>query len=827
MKAISSRAFGRYSLAVALTGALCAGGVGCTTEHARSAGGSSGFAVVENGRSAGIQVCSTNAAPVVTTAAKIVTGDLARLGGTVAADRQIFVGVVGEPAIERLAAGAKVDLRPIAGKWEHYLIATVDHPAPGVKCGLLVVGSDARGAAFGLMDLLEQAGVSPWSWWADVPVAARANVVVPVCGVRVDGPKVKFRGLFINDEDFGLLQWAKKTYEPENGSIGPKTYAKGFELLLRLKANTLWPAMHPVTKSFNTFRENPKLAAEYGIVMGSSHCEPLLTNNAEEWTKADGEWSWDHNREGILKFLRHRVEENGSYDNLYTIGMRGIHDTALKDGGTLDEKTKRLEDIFAAERQLLAPLGGGDPSKVPQVFIPYKEVLDIYNNGLKVPDDVTLMWVDDNHGWIRRLPNEQERKRSGGGGVYYHLSYWGGPQSYLWLDSTAPAMIWEEMTKAYAYGVDRIWIVNVGDIKSIEKGTDYFLRLAWNPKDPVLSDQSRALTDFSRRTFGDEHAKDIASVLDMYYRLSWGNRPEQIGRSVPNDELLDPNYAARYMDECDALQARAEAVGRMLPASMQDAYFELVQYPISGMTGTAVKVLAARESRRVVEDDPAKAGAAADRSEAAWNRILTDTQRYNDIGGGKWAAIMDNQPLPRNEVGSSSLTKPAVARHPGDMGREKRPAPEQPIRHLAPSSATLKSTSHAFLKALQGLGTDGSVLYVEPRTLAAVEAAEQSPAAQWRFDSSAGGEIRLVLNALPTHNPAGTGGVRCAVQLNDGPLQWIEFPFAHHDKEWSNRVLTMKMSAETKLNMKPGPQVLTLYPMGSNLVLDSVDLFQP
>lgn len=778
---------------------------------------------------------------VLDKAAGMFRGDLAKVSGGANPEKQatvtsvggVVVGVVGDPESERMFRELGVNVEAIRGKWEHYLIAAGKKPKSanqGVQ--LVVVGSDPRGAAYGLMALSEKIGVSPWTWWADVPVVQRDQVVVSVADPIVDGPKVKYRGFFINDEDWGLEPWARHTFDRESGSIGPKTYEKIFELMLRLRANTLWPGMHLVTKSFNSFRENPKLAAEYGIVMGSSHCEPLLTNNEAEWSReVDGAWSWETNREGILAFLGERVRENSKFESLWTVGMRGIHDRPLDGGGDLNGKTRRLEDIFAAERKLLAPLGGGDPSKVPQVFIPYKEVLEIYNNGLKVPDDVTLMWVDDNHGWIRRLPNEEERKRSGGSGVYYHLSYWGRPQSYLWLDTTPPAQVWAEMTKAAAYGVDRVWVVNVGDIKSIEKGTDYFLQLAWNPSNPKLADQAGWLRQWSGQSFGQEHAEEIGAILSEYYRLCWGNRPEHIGRNIEDDQLLDPEIADAYMAACDKLYARTLSVGQKLRPEYRDAYFQLVEYPVSGMTGTVVKVLSARESRRVVERDSARAQKAADRAEAAWKRIVEDTRRYNEvIAGGKWRRIMHNEPLPGNERNSSSLTPPLVSRKPGDPGRETRPGPKRPTVRLSVRDAGVKSAGGATFKLLDGLGTDGTVAVAEPRVAVPVVDDKKSARLDWVFESATSGEVRLMINALPTHHPSGMssqGGVKCAVRVNDGPLQWAEFSYDHSGRDWSKRVLVAKMSTTVSAQLAAGKQKVAVYAMGSDVVIDSVEVFKP
>ena len=341
----------------------------------------------------------------------------------------VYVGTLGHsPMVDGIIAARGVDVSAIRGKWESYEIVSVDAPAAGVEKGLLVMGSDRRGTAYGVFALSEAAGVSPWYWWADVPVVKHENLYV-AGGVHVHGPpSVKYRGIFLNDEDWGLQPWAAKTFEPKPGGvgdIGPKTYAKIFELLLRLDANFCWPAMHPTTKAFNIYPENRQVADDYGIVMGSSHCEPMMRNNVTEWRDNSGRvgeaaaasYNYVTNRDGVLAYWKQRLVENGKFENVYTLGMRGIHDSDMAGGGTAREKAARLNQIVADQREFLKEVVNPDVSRVPQIFCPYKEVLTYYQNGAVPPEDVTLVWADDNFGYIRQLstPAEAEAERRGGG----------------------------------------------------------------------------------------------------------------------------------------------------------------------------------------------------------------------------------------------------------------------------------------------------------------------------------------------------------------------------------------------------------------------------
>lgn len=394
----------------------------------------------------------------------------------------VIIGTIGHnKLIDQFIKEGKIDTSGIAGQWETYALQVIQKPQRNITAALVIFGSDRRGTAYGVFKLSEQIGVSPWYWWADVPIQKKTNLVVQK-GLYSEGPpSVKYRGIFINDEDWGLKPWASKTFDPELGDIGPKTYQKVFELLLRLKANHCWPAMHNCTNPFNYYADNKQVADDYAIVMGSAHCEPLLFNNATEWdTEKMGEWRYDTNKENVYQVLDKRVSENVKFENVYTVGMRGIHDEGMRGDLKLEEQIALLEQVFDDQRKILTTHINKKITEIPQVFIPYKEVMTLYNNGLKVPEDVTLMWVDDNFGYIRRLSDPLEIKRPGGAGVYYHLSYLGPPHEYLWLFSTSPALIWEEMKKAYEFNARQVWIANVGDIKPCEYGISFFLDLAWD-----------------------------------------------------------------------------------------------------------------------------------------------------------------------------------------------------------------------------------------------------------------------------------------------------------------------------------------------------------
>jgi hypothetical protein len=384
-------------------------------------------------------------------------------------------------------------------------------------------------------------GVSPFVWWADV-MPNKKKLLFVTGNYTSPAPSVKYRGIFLNDEDWGLQPWAAKTFEPETGDIGPKTYAKIFELMLRLKANLIWPAMHESTKAFFQIQGNAEVAKKYSILIGTSHAEPMLRNNVGEWNeKTMGHFNYITNKERVYKYWEDRVKESSGIDAIYTLGMRGVHDSKME--GIKDEKeaVPLLENIIKEQRELLARYVNKDVNTIPQAFTVYKEVLDIYDNGLKLPEDVTLVWPDDNYGYIQRLNNETEKKRPGGSGVYYHVSYWGRPHDYLWVSSTHPALVQEEMMKAYENGSSRIWVLNVGDIKPLEYNTELFMDMAYDVTSFKEKSYSRDhILQWAAGLFGKEHAPKIQSVL--WNISSWllkGDQNSWAGarRSLPRNKL--------------------------------------------------------------------------------------------------------------------------------------------------------------------------------------------------------------------------------------------------------------------------------------------------
>src|SRR6185312_2389667 len=483
------------------------------------------------------------------------------------ATEMIIAGTIGKSGLidQLIAAGKLADIDKIKGHWEASLWQVVLNPMPGVRKALVIAGSDRRGTAYGFMALSKKIGISPWYWWADVPVVHRNALSISVTKPAWDEPAVRYRGIFINDEDWGINEWARHTFEKDFGNgIGPKTYEKVFELMLRLRLNYIWPAMHEVSKEFGNTPENVALADRYGIVAGSSHCEPMLYNNVHWNESKKGRWNYSTNRDTIYDTWKETVAARKDKEAVWTLGIRGIHDRGMETppAGTA-ERIDLLERVFRDQRGLIDNSVTRRYGSPAECFVPYKEVLPVYDAGLKVPDDVTLMWVDDNFGYIRRLSNPAERTRQGGSGLYWHLSYYGAPHSYTWINTTAPALMWEEFEKAWVNQARTIWVVNVGDIKPMELGIDYFSRLSWDPARQKADAQPLFLRSFLTEQFGAGLQTSLHTLLTEFYRLGTIRKPELMNRNWSLS--LSRQRAAALGSAYEGLLKREAAVFAKVP----------------------------------------------------------------------------------------------------------------------------------------------------------------------------------------------------------------------------------------------------------------------
>ncbi len=625
------------------------------------------FQLVDKGKTTSILI-DPDDAKVVQIAAELFAGDVHQISGQkpkvetnkpAKAGTIILAGTIGKNQwIDQLVADGKVDVSSIEGKWESWSVQVLEKPFEGIKKALVIIGSDRRATAYGILELSRMMGVSPWEWWADVKPEKRNEISLNIQNKTYSSPSVKYRGLFLNDEDWGLQPWAAKTFEPETGDIGPKTYAKVFELMLRLRANTIWPAMHGCTKPFYSFPENKQVADDYAIVVGTSHCEPMLCNINAEWNnKTMGEWRYDNNAETIRNLFEKRTKESATFESIYTIGMRGEHDSPMNARDlTQDDQIKLLENVITDQREILQKETGKKPDEVPQAFIPYKEVLDYYQQGLEVPEDITLMWTDDNYGYIRQLSTPEEQKRKGGAGIYYHASYWGRPHDYLWLSSTNPMLIWEEMLKAYELNAREMWILNCGDIKPLEYNIELFMDMAWDMSQfPSSQNVKTHQQNWLATKFGKAISDDLADLMQDYYHLCFIRRPEFMAWSQTEPttkpgatELNQISYGdelSKRLSTWESLSAKVEKLRSEIPDYRQDAFYELVYYPVKGVSLMNQKWLYHYKNELAARQGRSSATDFAARSETAFEQIKAETDYFNNqLQNRKWKYMMSMSP---------------------------------------------------------------------------------------------------------------------------------------------------------------------------------------
>ena len=713
----------------------------------------------------------------------------------------VIIATIGHNAyVDGLIRKGRLDVSQIRGGWEQFVIREVDGR-------LIIVGSDRRGAAYGVFTLSEKMGVSPWYWWADVPVSHQDALYVEADYASSE-PSVKYRGIFINDEDWGLKPWAEKNYEKELGDIGPKTYAKVCELLLRMKANMLAPAMHSCTGAFYSHAESKVVCDSFGIIITTSHCEPLLLNNAakSEWdSERDGEWNYKTNRETIWKKWDDRLREASQYENIYTVAMRGVHDEGLRGHLPMEERVPLIEKVIKEQRELLEKHINKKPTEIPQIFVPYKETMDIYENGLRVPDDITLVWVDDNYGYMKRVANPEEQKRSGRSGVYYHLSYLGAPHDYLWLNTTPPVLMYEELKKAYDCGADRYWLLNVGDIKPMELGMQTFFDLAWNIGAFDFEKVYRHQAEFLARTL-TLHSSLFQAILDDYYRLAWSRKPEFMGWEYEWDDkahtgLKDTEFSFRNYDEAHRRLADYQRISdkveriskdmRVVSGSPADsaAFFQLLQFPVQAAYQMNRKFLMAQLNHEMAaEGRYAEANWAARQMEEAYDSINALNRRYNKQLGGKWDGMM---------ALSTSFTptcqyyqKPEVKRF---EGAGEQAVALSPLRGQKPKDCQVLDLSKfrhqgrsEGVRLVKGLGYDGHVLQFGDPTKAPEGGKYES--IEYRFHAPSD-TVDIIIYAVPFWPLYKGKPNRISVSIDNQPEQVFENKFKEYDRTWKDQVM--------------------------------------
>lgn len=690
------------------------------------------------------------------------------------------------------------DVSALTGKKQAFLLQVL----PDGK--LLVAGSDSHGTAYGIMELSRLIGVSPWEWWADVTPEKKTSFVLSAEYQTLQSPSVEYRGIFINDEDWGLMPWSSQTYEPSDikGHIGPKTNARIFELLLRLRANTYWPAMHECTLPFFLTEGNRKVAEEYGIFIGSSHCEPMVCSAAGEWRRrGQGDYDYVNNSASVYKFWEDRVKEVAQQGNIYTLGMRGVHDGQMQGAKTVAEQKAVLERVLKDQRGLLQKYVNKDVTAIPQAFIPYKEVLDIYNAGLQVPDDVTLIWCDDNYGYIRHFPTAEERARKGGNGIYYHVSYWGRPHDYLWLGTFSPYLLHQQMKLAYDRGIQKMWVLNVGDIKPAEYQIELFLDMAWNIDEVNEIGVTAHLKSWLGREFGSNCAEELLPAMEAHYQLSYIRKPEFMGNT--REEERDPKYKVikdlpwseqTISERLRSYTVLSDVVERMesnIPADRQDAYFQLVKYPVQAAAQMNRKILTAQLARHSKADWK--------QSDAAFDSIASLTQQYNSLQNGKWNRMMDFQPRKLSvfkRVEHTAATEPMVT-----------------DRKMLCKWNAMECT-YGKPVPYEGLGYE--------RKAAGIR---KGSSLTFAFDDYGKDSVEVEIRLLPSH-PLDEKQLRFAISVDEAVPQTVSYETKGRSEEWKENVLRNQAIRKVTLPInKQASHKLVITALDEGVVLDQVILY--
>lgn len=728
------------------------------------------------------------------------------------------------PLIKQLVKAKKLDVRELKGRNEKFIITTVTNPIEGVEGEvLLIAGSDKRGTIYGIYELSCQIGISPWYWWADVPVESHKEIYIKK-GVYTDGePVVQYRGIFINDEWPCMGGWTTERY----GGFNSKMYKHVYELLLRLKANFLWPAMWSAAFYADDPMNSP-LADEMGIIIGTSHHEPMARNHQEyaRNRKVYGAWNYQTNKKGIDRFFREGIERMKGKEEVVTIAMRGDGDAPMGP----DTDTKLLENIVKEQRRIITEVTGKPASKTPQLWALYSEVLEYYDQGMQIPDDVMILLCDDNWGDVRRLPEPGAKRHPGGYGMYYHVDLHGAPRAYQWLNMTQIQHMWEQLYLTYTYGVDKMWILNVGDLKPNEFPTDFFLKMAWNPNAFDAGNLMDYTREFCRQQFGDEHADEAARILNLHCKYCARVTAEMLDHETYN---LQSGEFKAVTDEFLALEAHAVRQFTLLPENMHDVYKELILFPVQAMANLYEMYYAVAMNRQLAMENDLRANAWADRAEYCFRRDAELCDDYNhNIAGGKWKHMMD-----QTHIGYTSWDEPKggnimpkVIRVDASLDK----AIKMGGYEYEENNGVVVMEAERFARSVQKSGTQWTVIPDMGRTLSGLSLMPYTESVsgasliyQMRLKSDLSGVcVRLILDSTL---PFIKGGHSYAISLDDGVEQIVNY---NSDLTWANcyskmypagaaRIIESKVTFPD-VTLKAGVHTLTIRPLSPAIVLHKI-----
>ena len=729
----------------------------------------------------------------------------------------LIIGTVGKSAtIDKLIQTGKIEAKDLTGKNEKYILKTVMNPIDGVDAALVIAGSDKRGTIYGVYELSSQIGVSPWYYWADVPVINQKNLYVKP-GTYTEGePAVQYRGIFLNDEAPALSGWSKATF----GGFNHQFYEKVFELILRLKGNFLWPAMWG-SAFYDDDPLNGPLADEYGIVMGTSHHEPMVLAQQDWKRRGEGAWDYTKNGEVLRKFWTSGIERAKDWESLITIGMRGDGDEPMSEESNID----LLQKIVKDQRTIISKVTGKKAETVPQVWALYKEVQEYYDKGMRVPDDITLLLCDDNWGNVRKLPDFNAPKRKGGYGMYYHFDYVGGPRNYKWINVSQVQRIWEQMNLTYQYGVDKIWVVNVGDLKPMEYPISFFLDMAWNPNRFNADNLVQHTEEWCAQQFGEKYAKESARLINLYTKYNRRVTPELLNEKTYS--LENYNEFETVVNDYRNLVIDAMRLYNVIPNNYKDAFDQLVLFPINACSNLYEMYFAVAKNRFYADKQDVQANYWADKAKECFERDSILTVHYNQsITGGKWAHMMD-----QIRIGYTYWQQPEKSVMPPveyimttmEVKEKVFSETDGYVSIEAEHFTRQKNGNNISWKVIPDLGKTLSAITTFPVT--AIPKEGDNVYLEYDVNLTSTGNARLIVLLSPTLNFNSNKGLRYAVSIDRGEEQVVNFNKTFTERERENWVANSIIESITNFRIdKNGLHTIRFRVLDPGIVLQKIML---
>ncbi len=748
----------------------------------------------------------------------MVTGHKPEIGQQTAPNQKklVIIGTIGKSTlINQLVETKKLEVASLNGQWESFVIQTIANPFAGCDEALVIAGSDKRGTIYGIYELSRQIGVSPWYWWADVPIEKHASLYVARGRYVTQSPKVKYRGIFINDEAPALSGWVGENY----GKFNHEFYGHVFELILRLRGNFIWPAMWG-RSLFDDDPLNAPLADKLGVVVGTSHHEPMCRAQAEWHRYGSGPWDYTKNQKVLTDFWTKGFEQNKNYEQLVTIGMRGDGDEPMSE----ESNIALLEKIVTDQRQIIANVSGKKPQETPQVWALYKEVQDYYDKGMRVPDDVTLLLCDDNWGNIRKLPDVNAPVHPGGYGIYYHVDYVGGPRNYKWLNVSQIQRIWEQMSLAYSHNADRLWVLNVGDIKPMEFPMSFFLDMAWDPTQYTAQNLNEYTLNWCTQQFGEKHAPEAARILNLYTKYNHRVTPELLNASTYSLDNYNEFETVRnaYRDlTLDALR-----LYNFIPNQYKDAFDQLVLFPTNATSNVYDMYFAVAKNQKLAAQNNPEANYWADVAQQCYNRDTAFTIHYNQqIANGKWNHMMDQV-----RIGYTYWNNPPKSAMPNVV---RVAVPEIPVSQKvfyeangyvsieAANYQKAHGTSGITWQEIPDLGKTASAITTVPQN--AYPKVSDSVYVEYNIAFTSTGTFDISVLVSPTLNFNANKGLRYAISVNGGTEQVVNINQTYDNRQMEHWQANRINQTKTRHTIaKAGIYTLRIRVLEPGLVLQKI-----